>query len=100
MQPPSYTIKAKIWLWSGKGAWHFVTVPPDISSQIKEMFGYLKASWGSLRARLTIGKTTWETSLFADTKRGGYLIPLKAEIRRKENIQIDDIVEIKIEVKT
>lgn len=100
MQPPSYTIKAKVWLWNGKGAWHFVTVPNDISAQIKEMFGYLKAGWGSLRAKLTIGKTTWETSLFPDTKSGGYLIPLKTEIRCKENIGIGDEVEILIEVKT
>jgi hypothetical protein len=99
MQPPSYTIKAKVWLWSGKGAWHFVTVEPDISAQIKEMFGYLKASWGSLRARLTVGKTTWETSLFPGGKNNCYLIPLKAEIRRKENIKIDDMLEIKIEIK-
>jgi hypothetical protein len=99
MQPPSYTINAKVWLWNGKGAWHFVTVSSDVSAQITEMFGYLKASWGSLRAKLTIGETTWETSLFTDTKSGGYLIPLNAEIRRKENIQIDDIVEIKIEIK-
>jgi hypothetical protein len=100
MQPPSYTIKAKVWLWSGKGAWHFVTVPTDVSAQIEEMFGYLKASWGSLRAKLTIGKTTWETSLFPDGKRNAYLIPIKAEIRRKENIKVDDAVEILIEVKT
>ena len=99
MQPPTYTISAKVWLWSGKGAWHFVTVPSDVSAQITEMFGYLKTNWGSLKAKLTIGETTWETSLFPDSKSGGYLIPLKAEIRRKEKINIDDIVEIKIEVK-
>jgi hypothetical protein len=99
MQPPSYTIKAKVWLWSGKGAWHFVTVPSDVSAQITEMFGYLKASWGSIGAKLTIGKTTWETSLFPHNKSGGYLIPLKAEIRRKENISLGDEVEILIEVK-
>jgi hypothetical protein len=97
MIPPSYTIKNKVWLYSGQGAWHFVSVPPKVSKQIKSMFGYLKAGWGSLPVNLTIGKTTWQTSIFPDSKSATYLIPLKAAVRKKENIALGDTVEILIE---
>ncbi|MEI6729257.1 MAG: DUF1905 domain-containing protein [bacterium] len=100
LQPPSYTIKSKVWLWTGKGAWHFVTVDKVTSEEITKMFGYLSAGWGSIAAKLTIGQTTWKTSLFLDKKQSGYLIPLKAEVRKKESISEGDVVEIKIDVLT
>jgi hypothetical protein len=99
MKPPTYTIRAKVWLWSGKGAWHFATIPNEVATQIKDMFGYLKGGWGSLPVRLTVGKTTWQTSIFPDSKSGGYLIPLKAEVRKKEKFDIDEEIEINIEVR-
>ena len=100
LNPPSYTIKSKVWLWTGKGAWHFVTVDQAISEEIKNMFGYLSAGWGSIAAKLTICQTTWKTSLFPDKNRNGYLIPIKAEVRKKEQIKEGDEVEIKIDVLT
>lgn len=100
LQPPSYTIKTKVWLWTGKGAWHFATVDEKTSEEIKKMFGYLSGGWGSIAAKLTIGHTTWKTSLFPDNKRNGYLIPLKAEVRKKESIKEGDEVEITIDVLT
>ena len=98
MNPPTYCIKAKVWLWSSAASWHFVSIPEDISAEIKFMFGYLKAGWGSLPVKLTIGQTTWKTSLFPNNKTNCYIIPLKAEVRKKEKISVDDEVEIKIEV--
>lgn len=64
MNPLTYAIKAKVWLWSSAASWHFVSISEDVSAEIKFMFGYLEAGWGSLPVKLTIGQTTWKTSLF------------------------------------
>ena len=96
MKPPSYTTTTKLWLWEGKGAWYFVTIDVEIAQQIKEMYGYLKAAWGSIPVILTIGDSTWKTSLFPDKKGGGFLAPIKAEIRKREKLTEGDLVTILI----
>ena len=100
MTKPTYTIKNKIWVWQGKGAWHFVTIPKNTADEIKAMFGYLKSGWGSLPVKLQLGQSVWKTSIFPDSKGGGYLIPIKKAILKAEKLNVDDMVEIIIEVLT
>ena len=45
--------------------------------------------WGRLKATAKIGNSQWETAIWFDTKRKTYLLPLKADIRKKENIATD-----------
>ncbi len=99
-RPQGYPIKAKVWLYPGMAAWHFVTLPVKQSDEIKEIYGGLKKGWGSLPVKVTIGKTTWKTSIFPDKKAGAYLLPLKTEVRKKEKIQEGDIVALTLELLT
>jgi hypothetical protein len=47
---------------------------------------------------VTIGKTKWKTSVFPDKRSGTYLLPLKAEVRKKEGIFSEDTVSLTIEL--
>jgi Domain of unknown function (DUF1905) len=100
MTKPKYTITNPIWLWQGKGAWHFVTINQEIGSEIKSMFGYLKAGWGSLPVELILGESVWRTSIFPDKSGGGYLIPIKKAILKAQKLEVGDIVTIQLEVMT
>lgn len=93
-----YKIQTKVWLYPGQAAWHFVTLPKDESGQIKELFGGLKKGFGSLPVKVTIGETTWKTSIFPDKKAGAYLLPLKADVRKREKIMEGDALVLDIEV--
>jgi Domain of unknown function (DUF1905) len=93
---PIYKFSAKVWLWQGKGAWHFATINPELSQQISTMFGYLKAGWGSIPVEVTIGNSTWTTSIFPDKKSSGYLLPIKSSVRKSENIAEGDDVTISL----
>ena len=64
------------------------------------MFGYLKAGWGSLPVKLQLGKSVWKTSIFPDSKGGGYLIPIKKAILKAEKLGVENEVEIHLEVLT
>lgn len=99
MEYNQYKIQVSVWLYPGMAGWHFVTIPEDISEDIKSQFGDLKRGWGSLPVRVTIGKTTWETSIFPDKKLKGYLLPLKTEIRKKEKIAAKDSVTLLLKIK-
>lgn len=79
--------------------WHFVTLPEDVSEDIKRQFGDLKRGWGSLPVKVTVGKTTWKTSIFPDKETKGYLLPLKADVRKKEKIVADKKITLMLEIK-
>ena len=53
--------------------------------------------FGSVRVAVTIGSTTWKTSLFP-SKEGAYLLPIKAEVRKKERIAAGDAVPLTFEL--
>jgi len=92
----TYQIKEKVWLYSGKAAWHFVTIPTDVATDIDFYFAHIKRGWGSLPVMVTIGNTTWKTSIFPDKKSESYLLPLKAVARKKEYIQVGQEIEVTI----
>ncbi len=87
------TVTAPVWLWSeGKGSWHFLTVPEVAAVEIRaHSFGGGRRGFGSVRVEATIGGVTWRTSVFPQ-KSGGYILPIKAEVRRRAGISADDEV--------
>lgn len=95
----TYLIKAKVWLYPGMTGWHFVTIPANTSKDIDYYFSQAKRGWGSLPVLVTIGKTSWRTSIFPDKKSDSYLLPLKAEVRKKETIQEGDSITFSLKIK-
>jgi hypothetical protein len=67
-----------------------------MSEEIRKNLKFMEEGWGRMKASAKIGNTEWETAIWFDTKHKTYLLPLKAEIRKKENIEIDKDVEITI----
>lgn len=98
MKKKKYKAHSKVWKYPGFGGWHFVHVDKKQSKEIQEVFGELKRGWGSLPVVVTIGKTSWKTSIFPDKKAGVYILGIKAEVRKKENISIGDKVKFTIEI--
>lgn len=80
------------------GAWHFVTVPKKESADIKARVP-LRRGWGAVPVEVTIGATTWHTSIFPDSKVGAYILPLKASVRKKERASKGDTVVIKLRIR-
>ena len=80
------TFRAKVWSQSSTGAWHFVTLPDELSKRIRTLTTGLRKPFGSFHVVARTGKTTWETSLFADQKRQAFVLPVKADVRRKEKL--------------
>ncbi|MEK7613819.1 MAG: DUF1905 domain-containing protein [Patescibacteria group bacterium] len=92
-----YSFSVKVWLYpGGNAAWHFASVPRLTSEEIKKKYGAHARGWGSLPVSVTIGETTWATSIFPDKKSGTYILPLKANVRRSEGLDAGDTAEIAI----
>lgn len=93
------TVTAPIWLWSeGKGSWHFLTVPAEEAVEIRaHSFGNGRRGFGSVRVEATINGVSWRTSVFPQ-KSGGYILPIKADVRRRAGISADDQVTVSLDL--
>lgn len=81
-----YRFSAEVWQYAGQGAWYFVSLPEKLSKEIRTTFRSQEGGWGRLTATALIGKSEWKTAIWFDSKRNTYLLPLKAEIREKEEL--------------
>ena len=93
-----YNFRAKPWQYSGNGGWHFISLPNKLSKEIRTSLKSEEEGWGRLKATAKIGNSEWETAIWFDTKLNTYLLPLKAEIRKKESLKIDKLVDVTIEI--
>lgn len=86
-------VQTKLWRWSGESAtWHFLTIPEEQAQEIRAESLLRRGGFGSVRVEATIDDVTWRTSVFPQ-KSGGYLLPVKAEVRRRANIaEGDDVI--------
>jgi hypothetical protein len=98
----SFQFIGECWLWQAeKAAWHFISLPKEKSEEIKffnENFTHKKRGWGAVRVEATIGNTTWKTSIFPQAKQGAYILPIKAEVRKKENILVGNEVSVALKI--
>ena len=86
---PDHDIRfsSTLWIWQGEASWHFVTLPEDKASEVR-FFTQMEAGakprgFGSVRVDVHADEVTWKTSLFPDKKSGSYLLPIKADIRKR-----------------
>lgn len=97
MEPEQHhSFEADLWLYPGaKASWFFITVPEEISHSLRFFAGKTNG-FGSIRVRVLIGESMWETSVFPDKKSGCFFLPVKAAIRRAERITTGDKVSVEL----
>jgi len=96
-----FQFSAPIWKWDG-GNWFFVTLPAEMSEDIKTFASDARVGFGSVKVDVQIGETHWKTSLFpskdANEGRGGYFLPVKASVRKAEGLGEGVIADVKLEI--
>ena len=91
-----FEFKGEIWYWRGPAPWFYVTMPEEESLDLKAISNEVTYGWGVIPVRVQIGDTEWKTSLFP--KDGRYLVPIKASVRKAEQIDEGDVVSIRLTV--
>jgi Domain of unknown function (DUF1905) len=101
----TYTLTTPLWLWTSASApasWHFLTIAGPTADEIhatalmRRMEGGPKRGWGSLKVRATVGATSWDTSIFPEKDATGWLLPVKAAVRKAEGLVTGDEVTVTI----
>lgn len=93
-----HEFSAELWRWDAQAdAWYFVTVPEEASEEIRASSGPPRG-FGSVRVQVTVGTTTWRTSVFPDKKSGCFVLPVKKAVRRAEDLDDGDTATVALEV--
>ncbi|GEL94800.1 DUF1905 domain-containing protein [Cellulomonas composti] len=85
-----YEFDADLHLWDARkhDSWTFVDVPTDVADEIADVAAGVTRGFGSVRVEVTIGRTTWRTSIFPGATT--YALPVKAAVRRAESVGAGD----------
>lgn len=91
---------AELWLWQARrlDSWTFVSLPAAASEDIRELTGGQARGFGSVRVRVTVGGSVWTTSIFPDSARGSYVLPVKRAVRKAEGLDTGDTVRVTVEL--
>jgi hypothetical protein len=92
--------EAELWIWDARRAdtWTFVSLPVEVSEEIRDLVGGPRRGFGSVRVRVTVGGSLWTTSIFPDSARGGYVLPIKRAVRMAEALDAGDIATVTVEL--
>jgi hypothetical protein len=103
----SYIVTTPLWIWTSAGApasWHFLTIAGQAADDIhatalmRRMESGPKRGWGSIKVRACIGDTRWDTSIFPEKGSKGWLLPVKASVRRSEGLVAGDAVVVTVDL--
>ena len=88
-----------LWIWRGgqAGRWYFVTVPEEQSGEIKAHGFANPRGFHSVKVEARIGQVVWRTSVFP-LNSGGYVLPVKLDVRRCAGIAAGDEVTVELEL--
>jgi Domain of unknown function (DUF1905) len=92
------TFEATIWEHEAGASWHFVSLPEAEADDIDEQYGHSAAGFGSIRVDVSIGNSNWKTSIFPDTKRATYVLPIKKAIRSAEGLSAGSVALVSLSV--
>ena len=95
----TYRVRARVWLYPGDGGWHFASLSPKQSRDIRDLFGPEARGFGSIPVSITVGTTTWSTSLFPNRTSRVYMFAIKADVRRREKIDAGKMIRAEVSVR-
>ena len=84
-----------VW-WRGPAPYHFVPLPDPEAARLRVVASRVTYGWGCVPATVTLGGTTFTTSIFP--RDGGFMVPLKVAARRAEGVELGDDVRLLVVV--
>ena len=82
--------------WRGPAPHHFVALPQAEAERVHEVARLATYGWGCIPVSGRVGGSDFTTSLFP--KDGGYLLPLKAAVRRQVAVTVGDVVAVTMRI--
>lgn len=93
-----------LWRWTSAAtstSWYFVSIDGEAGEALRatalmRKLEGLGRGFGSLKVRARIGDTAFATSVFPNKTSGGWLLPVKAAVRKAETLGEGDTVTVEL----
>ena len=95
---------APLWRWAARqgsrdpSAWCFVTLPPEVSDEVRLLAGEPRG-FGSVPVHVAAGGSRWDTSVFPDAESGCFVLPVKKAVRQAEAVDEGDELTVTLQVR-
>jgi hypothetical protein len=86
----------ELYHWRGPAPHHFVRLPDELAEELTTVVAAVTYGWGMVPVAAAVGGSRWTTSLWP--KDGGYVLPVKAAVRRAERLELGDLVRVRLSV--
>ena len=86
-----FRFETRVIYWRGPSPFFFAPISPQYVEELRQIAKVVTYGWGVVPVA-RIGDVDFRTSLYP--KEGGYLLPLKADVRRKANITAGDLIAV------
>jgi Domain of unknown function (DUF1905) len=94
-----YTFSGELWEFDPEDPLGFVTLPAELSEDIRAKHGPSATPVGSINVLATVGATHWATSLFSARSHRGYVLPIQKSVRAAELLVAGSPVEVRLELR-
>ena len=89
-----FRFTSSVWTHNAVGGWHFLTWPREVTEELLDEVPPTGAGFGSIPVTVTLGRSTWDTSVFLDKASGSFVLPAKKEVRRANHLLTGDAVDV------
>ena len=89
MKKQTFSVTNKLEIFQMEAPWTYISILKNKIPDVEP------GGWGSIPVNVTIGETTWKTSIFPLHKGRGHFIPIKKSVCSKESITVGDTVTVK-----
>jgi hypothetical protein len=84
--------------WRGPAPFYFVKLPGEPAAAVHAVSHVASYGWGCIPVSARIRDTEFGTALIP--KDGGYLLPVKAAVRKAERLEPGDTVAVQMSIRT
>jgi hypothetical protein len=91
-----FSFETRVIYWRGPSPFFYAPIPEPHVEELRRLAKIVTYGWGMVPVDVRIGDVGFTTSLFP--KDGGYLLPLKADVRRRTNVTADDVIAIELTI--
>jgi hypothetical protein len=92
-----FEFESEVIHWRGPSPFFFAPLPAGVAGEIARVSRLVTYGWGVIPVEAEIGGVAFTTSLFP--KDEGYLLPIKADVRRRAGLTAGDVVAVEMRVR-
>jgi hypothetical protein len=94
-----FRFTSSVWAHDDVGGWHFLTLPTAVAQELRDEVPPAGPGFGSIRVTVTLGCSTWDTSVFPDKAGRSFVLPVKKDVRRANQLLAGDAVDVALRVR-